>query len=94
MTILGAWILVLNLTQDSQGEALGWILTSGALGAVGGVVYLLSFDGPDRLRSRWVRVSGWIGMLALAVLPWSFMFLVVPMFALTVPTLFWRPELD
>ena len=32
-------------------------------------------------------------MLVLAVLPWSFTFLVLPMFALTIPTLFWQPDL-
>lgn len=94
MTILGVWVLAINLTEDSYtGGIRAWILASAALGAVGGVLYLLSFDGPDPLRTRWARVAGWIGMLALAVLPWSFTFLVLPMFALTVPTLLWEPEL-
>jgi hypothetical protein len=94
MTILGVWVFAINLIEDSYtGGTLRWILASGGLGAVGGVLYLLSFDGPDWVRTRWIRVSGWIGMLALAVLPWSFTFLVLPMFALTVPTLFWQPEM-
>lgn len=94
MTILGVWVFAINVIEDSySGGTLRWILASGALGAVGGVLYLLSFDGPDPLRTRWVRVSGWIGMLVLAVLPWSFTFLVLPMFALTIPTLFWQPEI-
>jgi hypothetical protein len=93
MTILGVWVFAINLIEDSySGETLRWILASGGLGAVGGLLYLLSFDGPDSLRTRWIRISGWIGMLVLAVLPWSFSFLVLPMFALTIPTLFWQPE--
>jgi len=95
MTILGFWVFAINTIEDSYADGtLRWILVSGALGAVGGVLYLLSFDGPGQFRTRWIRVSGWIGMLALAVLPWSFTFLVFPMFALTVPTLFWQPEMS
>jgi hypothetical protein len=94
MTILGFWVFAINVIEDSYtGGTLRWILVSGALGGVGGVFYLLSFDGPSRLRTRWIRISGWMGMLVLAVLPWSFTFLVLPMFALTIPTLFWQPEM-
>lgn len=94
MTMLGTWIFVINLIEDSySGGTRIWILTSAVLGAVGGVLYLLSFDGPDRLRTRWVRLLGWTGMLVLAFVPWSFTFLVFPMLLLTIPTLFTQPDM-
>jgi hypothetical protein len=93
MTLLGSWVVVINLIEDSYtGGTLVWILASGALGAVGGLLYLVSFDGPDQFRTRWTRYSGWLGMLVLALLPWSFTFLVLPMVLLTVPTLIDKPD--
>jgi hypothetical protein len=93
MTILGVWVLTINLIEDSySGGTRVWILASGALGAAGGLLYLLSFDGPDRFRTRLTRLSGWVGMLVLALLPWSFTFLVLPMVVLTIPTLLVRPD--
>jgi len=93
MTMLGVWVLAINLIEDSySGVIRVWILASGGLGAAGGLLYLLSFDGPDRFRTRWIRLSGWVGMLVLALLPWSFTFLVLPMVLLTIPTLLVRPD--
>lgn len=87
-TILGLWVFIINVIQFSySGWTLVWILVSGVLGAVGGVFYLLSFDGPDRIRTRRTRFSGWVGMLVLALLPWSYSFVVLPMLLLTIPTL-------
>lgn len=94
MTILGTWIFVINLAEDSySGGTRIWILTSAVLGVMGGVVYLLSFDGPDRFRTHWVRLLGWTGILVLAFLPWSFTFVVFPMVLLTIPTLFIQPAI-
>ncbi|HKX75992.1 MAG TPA: hypothetical protein VJR05_11465 [Acidimicrobiia bacterium] len=85
---LGGWIAVSNLGEGSyMGGTLAWILVSGVFGAVGGVVYLLSFDGPDRFRTPSVRRLAWLGMLVMALLPWSFQFVLLPMLLLTLPTL-------
>lgn len=93
MTILGVWVFAINLIEDSYtGGTRVWILASGALGAAGGLLYLLSFDGPDRFRTQWTRLSGWVGMLVLALLPWSFTFLVFPMVLLTISTLLALPD--
>ncbi len=93
MTLLGIWIVAINLIEGSySGTTSVWVLGAGTLGAVGGVLYLMSFDGPDRFRTRSTRLSGWLGMLVLALLPWSFTFLVVPMVVLTIPTLFATPD--
>lgn len=83
-----AWILAVNMFGDSySGSVLAWIIFAGASGAVGGVLYLLSFDGPNRFRTRTVRLTGWVGMLVLGLLPWSFGFLMIPLLLLTIPTL-------
>ncbi len=93
MTLLGIWIVAINLIEGSySGGIWVWVLGSGALGAIGGVLYLMSFDGPDRFRTGRTRLAGWLGMLVLALLPWSFTFLVVPMVVLAIPTLIAKPE--
>ena len=87
-TILGIWILAINLIELSySGATLAWVLASGLLGGAGGVFYLLSFDGPHRFRTRGSRIAGWIGMLVLAVLPSSLSFPLLAMVVLTIPTL-------
>ena len=86
--LLGAWILVVNLASMSySGWILTWVLTSGIVGAAGGALYLLSFDGPERLRTRPVRLTGWLGMLVLAFLPTSLSIPLLAMILLTLPTL-------
>ncbi len=88
-TLLGGWIFAVNIFDDSySGAVLAWIIFAGASGAIGGVVYLLSFDGPARFRTLKVRLSGWLGMLILGLLPWSFAFLMIPLVLLQIPTLF------
>jgi len=88
VTLLGAWVLFINLADISySGWVLVWILSAGLVGAVGGVLFLLSFDGPPRARTRWVRLLGWLGMLFLALLPWSFQFVMLPLVLLALPAL-------
>jgi len=87
-TMLGMWVLLVNLVDVGySGWILAWILSAGFLGAVGGVLFLLSFDGPARLRNRRVRLVGWAGMLFLAFLPWSFQFVMLPLVFLVLPAL-------
>ena len=87
--MLGVWILVVNLLDIAyHGRWLALILGSGAAGAAGGTLYLLSFDGPGRFRSRPTRLVGWVGMLILALLPWSFWFVMQALVLVAVPSLF------
>ena len=88
VTLFGAWVLLINLVDVSySGWILAWILSAGLLGAVGGVIFLLSFDGPARLRTRQVRLLGWLGMVFSALMPWSFQFVMLPLVLLTLPAL-------
>jgi hypothetical protein len=97
--LLGAWIFVINLANRGYDETwvLAWVLFSGVAGLLGGIAYLLSIDGPSRMRTRSWRVLGWLGLLASATLPHSFTLVVLPAVLLLFPTLFFgydrRPTL-
>lgn len=94
-TMLGMWVLLVNFVEVRPwGLIIAWILSAGFLGAVGGVLFLLSFDGPARLRNRQVRLLGWVGMLFLGFLPWSFQFVMLPLVLLVLPALMMRPQLS
>lgn len=93
MTILGVWIIASNLLQDrSDGAIPGWVFGFAAIGAIGGSLYLASLDGPDRFRRRSVRIGGWVGMLVLALLPWSFWFVTLALVLLVIPSLWVEPK--
>jgi hypothetical protein len=86
--MLGAWILTVNLIEiNYSGLILVWILSAGFLGVVGGVLFLLSFDGPMRLRANRVRMAGWLGIMVLALLPQSLQFVALPAALLLIPAL-------
>ena len=91
--ILGGWIAVANGVQAVQGTPgyTGWVLalvlSTGLAGAVGGLMYLASFDGPRRFRTERVRLYGWAGMLISALLPTSLTLMLVPMVAIVFPRL-------
>ncbi len=90
--VLGIWVLAVNVIYgDYPGSVRVFVLGSAFLGTVGGILYILSFDGPDRFRVRWVRLAGWLGMLVLALLPWSFWFVMFAMVLATIPTLLFKP---
>ena len=95
VTILGAWMFVLNLGASGWVPVTYvWILASGAAGAVGGVLFLLSIDGPPRFRTKRTRILGWGLMLASVLLPTSLTFMLVPLVLLLIPTLFKVPSED
>jgi hypothetical protein len=86
--LVGAWLLLVNLLELSySGGTLVWILVSGAAGLSGGILYLVSFDGPVRFRTPRVRFAGWLGMFGLALLPSSLSLILVPMVLLAIPSL-------
>jgi hypothetical protein len=66
---------------------LAWIFGAGLAGAIGGVLFLLGIDGPERLRNRRIRLIGWVLMMALALLPSALSLVMFPMLLLTIPAL-------
>lgn len=94
VAILGAWIFVINLFElDGEFWILSWVLLSGLAGAAGGVLYLLSMDGPERFRTRSRRFIGWLAMLVSVMLPTSLTLMLVPLVLLLIPSLFaMRPQ--
>lgn len=94
VVVLSAWMVSVNVVQHVFGEntydppaMLYVVLGFGLVGMVGGTVFLLSWDGPQRFRSPALRVVGWLGMMFMAFLPWSFTFLFFPLVALASLTL-------
>ena len=94
VVVLSAWMVSVNVVQNVFGEntydppaMLYVVLGFGLVGMVGGTVFLLSWDGPQRFRSPALRVVGWLGMMFMAFLPWSFTFLFFPLVALAGLTL-------
>lgn len=82
-------MFVINVVEVSySGWILAWILFSGIAGAVGGVIYLLSFDGPERFRTRRHRFWGWGAMLLAFLLPTSLTLMLVPLVLLLIPSLY------
>lgn len=83
-----------NLAGASAGATFdpAWILLPVlgifAAGLAGSIVYLLSFDGPTRWRTRGRRAVGWIGMMIAALLPTSLWILIVPVSILGMAGLF------
>lgn len=96
--ILGAWVVIVNLGDafqargGYQGWVLLWIFTSGTAGAIGGLFYLVSFDGPDRFRTTRTRVASWFGMLGGALIPSMILPILVVLVLAVSPTLFTAPD--
>lgn len=91
VTVLSGWMFVMNLPFEDRGWepwVLVWILASGLVGTVGGLLYLLSIDGPQRFRARAYRVGGWLAMLVAVALPTNLTFMLVPLVLVLLPSLF------
>jgi hypothetical protein len=92
--VLGTWMVSSNVVESAFGENTydpAWMLLVvigfGLVGVAGGVIFLLGWDGPSRFRSSMTRTLGWLGMMFMAFLPWSFTFLFFPLVALSGLTL-------
>jgi hypothetical protein len=91
--LAGGWLFLVNVVEVSySGGVLVWILLSGLVGATGGVLFLLSIDGPTRFRTRRTRLVGWVMMWALVALPSALILALAPMMLLTIPTLTHDPD--
>jgi hypothetical protein len=87
--LVSGWMFVVNLSDRGWDPwILAWILGSGLIGALGGVLYLLSLDGPERFQTRLHRTVGWVGMLLAVLLPTSLTFMLVPLVLVLIPSLF------
>lgn len=90
VVLLGTWMVATNVLGENTYDP-AWMLFVvvgfGLVGVLGGVTFLLAWDGPPRFRSSMTRTLGWLGMMFMAFLPWSFTFLFFPLVALTALTL-------
>lgn len=86
--ILGGWTFWVNVIDiEYEGLILIWILASGLVGAVGGLFYLLSWDGPERFRTQRTRLWSWAAMVLASLLPTSLTLMIFPMVAIVSPVL-------
>lgn len=86
--ILGGWTFAVNVTDiDYEGLILVWILASGLVGALGGLFYLLSWDGPERFRKQRIRLWSWVAMVVASLLPTSLTLMIFPMVVVVSPML-------
>jgi hypothetical protein len=88
--LYGAWLFTINLFEavtDSNTYEPPWmllvILGFGASGAFGGILFLLSIDGPSRFRTPMIRAIGWIGMFICSALPTSLFYVLLIMVAIS-----------
>jgi hypothetical protein len=84
--LFGAWLVLVNVVEHGLGEntyeppsVLYMVIGFGLVGLIGSVAFLLSWDGPDRFRSKGLRLVGWLGMVFMTLLPWSFTFIMLPL---------------
>jgi hypothetical protein len=76
---------------DIENWVLVLVLTAAALGAAGAVLFLLSFDGPARWRTRSWRIAGWSGMFLCVMLPTGLSFFLLPLVGVASLTLAMKP---
>lgn len=91
--ILGVWTFVANVVhvadRGTDWWVTVWILASGLAGAVGGTLFMLSLDGPDRFRTRRFRMVAWALMILATLLPTNLRPMMLPLVLATVYTLFY-----
>jgi hypothetical protein len=69
------------------------VLAAAVFGVAGAVLFLLSFDGSSRWRTRTWRIVGWSGMILCLLLPTSLSFFLLPLVGLAAVTLAMKPTL-
>jgi hypothetical protein len=92
IALLGAWILIRNVTgRNYEGWVLAYILLTSLLGLVGGTLYVLTMDGPQRFHTSTWRMWGWWLMLV-SVIYTTINVIAVPLVALVFPGLPWMRD--
>jgi hypothetical protein len=96
--LYAGWMFLGNLIVAVLGEnrysstwVLPMVLAAAAVGVAGSAVFLLSFDGSSRWRTRTWRVVGWSGMVLCLLLPTSISFFLLPLVGLAALTLATKP---
>lgn len=99
--LYGGWMFLGNLIVaviEGNNYDAAWVLplvlAAAALGAAGAVVFLLSFDGSSRWRTRTWRIVGWSGMILCLLLPTGLSFFLLPLVGLAALTLGMTPTLQ
>ena len=94
IAVLGAWIFGANAYSAITGSTVydpGWVLAvvlvAGALSTAGGVLFLLSLDGPERFSTRKTRLRAIVMMIAGSLLPTTVTIVVLPLALLMLTTL-------
>lgn len=86
--------LVMAVVEGNRYDA-GWVLflvlAAAAVGLAGAVLFLLSFDGPTKWRTRTWRIVGWSGMILCLLLPTGISFFLLPLAGLAALTLGMKP---
>lgn len=89
--ISSSWALLVNVIDLIRGEVeapgmlVVLVVSAGVSGALGGLAYLASFDGPRALRTQRLRLAGWVGMLIATLLPTSLTLMIVPAVLVVCP---------
>jgi hypothetical protein len=98
--LYGGWMFLGNLIVAFLGEdgyssswVLPLVLAAAVFGVAGAVLFLLSFDGSSRWRTRTWRIVGWSGMILCLLLPTSLSFFLLPLVGLAAVTLAMKPTL-
>ncbi len=98
--LYGGWMFLGNLIVaviEGNNYDAGWVLllvlAAAAFGVAGAVLFLLSFDGPSRWRTRTWRIVGWSGMLLCLLLPTGLSFFLLPLVGVAALTLAMNPVL-
>ena len=93
-----SWVLIVSLANALSGVVYDelwtpWLIMGIAVvGLSGSVAFLLSFDGPQRWRTRGRRSLGWLGMMfCAALLPSQLIVIMAPLTALGLLTLLIPP---
>ena len=99
--LYGGWMFLGNLivavlegNEYDESWVLPLVLAAAAVGVAGAVLFLLSFDGSSRWRTRTWRIVGWTGMILCLLLPTGLSFFLLPLAGLAALTLGMTPTLE
>lgn len=97
--IYGLLLFVGNTVELARGQvgdvpvwAIAWILVSGLAAVAGGILFILSFDGPARWRTRFRRGTGIALMVASSLIPSTVGSIVFVFAIFALPSLWVRPS--